>query len=978
MSVTFARWRTGLTPVLFFVLVLVARPAHAQFIVRSWLPWQTIETEHFAFHYPTQLEPWTRAIASRIEAIDSAVSHVVGYTPREKTQIVVDDPYEVPNGSAWPYLNQPLIMLWASAPTPRDDIGEFRTWGDMLVSHEFAHIAHLTRPSRNGGMRRLWEALPIDLGPIALRAPRWAIEGYATYVEGRVSGSGRPFGTWRAAFLRQWALEGQLPRYEQLDAWGAYEGGEFAYLAGSAFLEWLVERHGDSSLVDVWKRLSAKQNRGFDEAFAGVFGEGPATLYGRFSADLVAKAAEAARAIRAAGADTGSIEQRLTRSTGDPAISPDGQRIAVVVRSATLPSRVVIWRTAPEPDTGRARRDSLLRARDPEDVPARPIYPPPKRPLAVLRSPGASYESPRFLRDGRVLVWKSTPRGDGSYSSDLFIWDPRRRSIDRVTHDASLSDADPAADGNAAYATKCRRGWCDLVSVDLRTGAVTSLAEGSPTRSFYRPRIRPGGGDAVVSMHEGSKWRLALLEAETRTVRVLDLADDANRYDAAWVSPTQIVAVAEHGGVANLETFDVTDLRPTQLTSVTGAAVAPEPQPRSNNVWFLSLYSRGYDLRRVDVAVPRARASVALSPSLAPAAPPAPTSVPVFATNAVSEPKSFGFGPRLFRWIPQPYVDADGGSAALTLTSRDVIGRSEISVTAADGDAATWRGANIAATWSGRLPGLRVQGFAAGQRLTDSRSPIASFVSASDSAARRLDTRLAGGIAYLDGSYSFETWSARYRVGGSAVQLRDALVDSSARAGGRLFAFGDAGVSLVQRGDGATLSESVGANVTSGRTFDSPFTRGSASAGIALSGSRVPVPISATATYGRTGDGTPLFERFALGGGPSVVLDRLLLSQRWSMPVLPTETTIGSSALAYRVNVASAPFVWYWWAGSTTPAGEPFRTWHRVAGVEWSQSTPAIVPAGTPAARAQVGVGESLDPPFRRRFRAYLNLVINP
>jgi LacI family transcriptional regulator len=39
---------------------------------------------------------------------------------------------------------------------------------------------------------------------------------------------------WRAAFLRQWALEGQLARYEQLDSGAGYEGGEFAYLAGSA------------------------------------------------------------------------------------------------------------------------------------------------------------------------------------------------------------------------------------------------------------------------------------------------------------------------------------------------------------------------------------------------------------------------------------------------------------------------------------------------------------------------------------------------------------------------------------------------------------------------------------------------------------------------------------------------------------------------------------------------------------------------
>src|SRR5207237_3739708 len=113
-------------------LALPSREARAQFVVRSWLPWRTIETDHFSFHYPAQLEAWTRAVAARIEAIDTAVSRVVGYAPTPKTQIVVDDPYEIPNGMAWPFLDRPVINLWASPPSPRDDIGEFRAWGEML------------------------------------------------------------------------------------------------------------------------------------------------------------------------------------------------------------------------------------------------------------------------------------------------------------------------------------------------------------------------------------------------------------------------------------------------------------------------------------------------------------------------------------------------------------------------------------------------------------------------------------------------------------------------------------------------------------------------------------------------------------------------------------------------------------------------------------------------------------------------------
>ncbi len=367
------------------LLLATAFPARAQFVVRSWLPWRTIETRHFAFHYPLPLEEWTRHIAERADAIDSAVTHVVGFTPPTKTDVVVDNPYSIANGSAWPFLQGPIINLWATPPDPRDDIGEFRDWGEMLVSHEFGHIAHLTRPSRSPGFAQLWRLLPVQVGPIAERSPRWVIEGYATFIEGRVTGSGRPHGVWRPALLRELALEGQLPRYESLNSSGAFEGGSFAYLAGSAFLEWLADQHGDSSLILVWRRLSARQNRSFDDAFRGVYGEGPATLYGRFTVDITQRALAARREMGVKG-DTGAIVQRLSWYTGDPAISPDGKRVAIVLRSQTLPSRVVVWNSAAEPDSARGRRDSILLARDSADVPAKSIYPPPKRVLASLRT----------------------------------------------------------------------------------------------------------------------------------------------------------------------------------------------------------------------------------------------------------------------------------------------------------------------------------------------------------------------------------------------------------------------------------------------------------------------------------------------------------------------------------------------------------------------------------------------------------------
>lgn len=973
-----ARVRTGTLPVLFHsciagLVVALSCPtnASAQFVVRSWLGWRTIETPHFAFHYPVELEAWTQQIAARVESIDTAVARVVGYVPANRTHIVVDDPYAISNGSAWPFLNQPVINLWATPPDPRDDIGEYRDWGEMLVTHEFTHIAHLTRPSRNPFTRRLWETLPVDVGPIALRSPRWAIEGYATYVEGRVTGSGRPHGTWRPALLRQWALEGQLPRYEQLDASSAFAGGEFAYLAGSAFLEWLVQRHGDSTLIDVWRRLSARQNRTFDAAFDGVFGESPRAMYGRFSVDVTARALEAERAIRAAGTrDTGEIVQRMAWSTGDPAISRDGRRIALVQRSPTMPSRVIVWSTASEPDTGRARRDSSLLARDPQDVPARSIYPPAKKTLAMLKSRGgAPYEGPRFFRDGRVLLWRFTSRGDGSLVPDLYIWDVQRRSVRRVTHGASLRDADPTPDGRSAVATRCRSGWCDLVSVDLERGTVTTLLPGNSTASFYRPRISPDGAKVAVGVHTADGWRASIVTLRDQS-RVDVRPVTANEYDASWTGTSALVLVSEDGGVANIERLDLATGAMQSLTHVTGAAVAPETNPADSSVWFLSLYSRGYDLRRV-AAPPMTAGAATLAERLSPAAPVSPAATPGFAPNSVTAPRSFDLGARQFRWIPQPELDADGAGGALGLFSGDVIGRSEVLGTIAIGDKATWRGGALSFLWRGSRPGFRVQLFDAVQRLSESRAHAAL--------SSALDARIAGGALAIDGTYSYDTWASHYRFGGSVGRLRVdvpsiGLIGPTSQ---RNIAFGDGALTFVQRGDHSSLTESISANMAGGRSLEAQFTRGVVSATLATSGAAV-IPITATASYGRTNNDAPIFEQFSVGGIASPLIDRALLAQRFAMPVLPSGISINSSAFAYRVALDTRPLALYLYSGSTAPAGRRFVTWNRVIGADWSASVPAIPIAGTPAARGIIGVGESLDAPFRKRVRAYVGLVLQP
>ena len=428
-----------------------------------------------------------------METVADAVNAIVGNSPSARITVIVEDPSNVANGFALPFMEGPVIFLWPTPPSPSPTFGAHRGWGEALAVHEYGHIAHLTFPSRNPRERFFWKLLPTQLSPVARKAPAWVIEGYATLIEGQLTASGRPYSAGRASVLRQWALEGRFPTYGQLNGSATFLGGNMRYLVGSAFFEWLQQRKGDSSLVHVWRRMSARQDRSFEEAFAGVFGAFPSELYGAFTVDVMDRALQVRSRLRDAGLVEGTLIQRLSGGTGEPAVSPDGRRVAIALRSLTGPSRLVVWETRPAPDTARQRARARARRLDSLDVPAFDSFPPPRRAVATLHpASGRSHEQPRWMPDGvNVLVTRDEPAPNGITRPDLFRWDTRTGEVTRITREASVRQADPSPDGREAVAVRCHAGACSVVVISLQSGAWRVLAAGNPELVWHRPRTAP-------------------------------------------------------------------------------------------------------------------------------------------------------------------------------------------------------------------------------------------------------------------------------------------------------------------------------------------------------------------------------------------------------------------------------------------------------------------------------------------------------
>jgi len=333
-------------------------------------PWLTFTTAHYRIHCPKAFEAFGREVAGQVEGIHAQYLGLIGFVSDQPIDILILDPVMDSNGMAFPLLRRPHVVLWKTAPEPDSVIGHHRGWPELLLTHELGHMHHLLRPSRKPTLLERWSAV---VGPIPMKAPRWVIEGYATLIEGKLTGSGRPHSAFRAAVLRQWALEGKLPTYEALSGAGGFMGGSMAYLGGSAYLAWLETKTADpKALQTLWTRLAGK--RDFEPAFLATFGFSPRNGYQRFCAELTHTALELERRAKAEGLREGELVTQLNGMVSNLAVSPDGTKLMAQVIDPGKPG-LYVWDLKAEPPKPKAKDAD----EPPDHAPAVPVLPPYRR-----------------------------------------------------------------------------------------------------------------------------------------------------------------------------------------------------------------------------------------------------------------------------------------------------------------------------------------------------------------------------------------------------------------------------------------------------------------------------------------------------------------------------------------------------------------------------------------------------------------------
>lgn len=901
------------------LLLLAAPPAAAGRRQAPHAPWATIATAHYRIHYPSGeaagFAPFAREVASRIEGIHAEVVRWVGYEARGPVHVVLRDPVGEANGMAFPLLSAPWVELWRTPPESDSAIGFHRGWADLLVAHELAHVHHLARPQEEPTFVERLAALPV--GPVALKAPRWVTEGYATLVEGRVTGSGRPFSPYRAAVLRAFALAGRLPEYGSLSRTGGYRRGGMAYLVGSAFLEWLERRQGgDPELLPrFWRQLSSPERRGFGTAFRATFGDPPDVLYDRFRAEVTHDALALERRMGSEGLREGEPWARVEGEVTDLSVSPDGQFLLLRDLTPRAPGLALYDLAAPPAgeEAARRRRDEGL----PEDLPEVP----PRR-EAIHRLPrldGAVPEKPSFRADGTVRFLLRLPDAEGVLERRPHVWRPGE-GVREALSGVDLPPAGPLSverEASGAFVT---------------IGAARLALPFDPVGPF---RLDASGEFVYGAAAVGGIWNV---------VRA---------------------AVLDAAGSPRLGDLEL-------LTRTTTAAWGPAPSPDGKSLFFLRLTARGTEVRRLDLspggtplpapapAVPGPfTVATVLPPPVAAGSLPAPVEPPPSGPYRIGDSTRIG-------WRSGASVSPSGTSYELGAGGSDLLGHLSWQALGALGDAAGPRGAAVSATSRAFSAAPSATLFTALERPSAQR-----FVPAQGSDRQRTGAAL---------SFRWESLGrTRLSVEPHGGVERISPAEGASPPTTRLLAGATASVSRgFSRGERWGVRLTAAGTAQAGATGGDGWCLGRLAAGLRV---RTPVvPLEAVAEGGAIG-GTPgRDDLFRLGGSTTGLVPDALQAPLVAQTALPSWLATGDRLLRLRVSAGRWLRVYLehtavWGSGADRA---PFQ---RVAGLEAVLDAADLVPQAVwrvGRLSLTAGVHRTLDGEMKGRTVATLGLLTRP
>lgn len=554
-------------------MLLLALPLAGQYEPHHpELEWQTLETEHFVFHFHEGTEWSVRTAMEVAETIYPYVTGLYDWEPRERTHIIIQDTDDYANGGAYYFDNK--ILIWAS-PLEFDLRGNHQ-WMWNVLTHEFSHIVSLgasmkypiTIPmfylqwiDREKPMKEniiLEYPKGIASVPIANSiVPMWWAEGVAQYQYENAHHD-----TWdshRDMILRDAALNNSVMSWGQIGHFGHPGiGNEAVYNTGYAFASYLAERYGSGIHAEIAKAARNKLRVSFNGILGDVTGVKGKELYNDFTDHIQQDYLNS----------TGTIREHLqegetlfSEGPGNflPLWSPDGDRF---VFHSSKGFDYISYNYLYSLEDGNAKMISRDRVR------------------------GNAAWSP----DGNILYFAQLQKADiyGSTWFDLMAYDFRTEKCTQLTENARIYSVSTDSTGGM-YVIRVHDGTHNIYRYETETSSMTALTDFTKGEQIYIMQSDPQGNYIYFDMavnHGRDIYRLDLHSGDIEPL-VFDIRHD-NRTPFITNNGKNLYYASDRSGIFNIYRLDLTsqDTGSELMTNVRGAAMYPAVHPQNDTLVY--------------------------------------------------------------------------------------------------------------------------------------------------------------------------------------------------------------------------------------------------------------------------------------------------------------------------------------------------------------------------------------------------------
>lgn len=562
------------------------------------LAWYTIETPHFRVTYHSGIEEVAQHVANVAEGMYGTMSASVGWSPNERTEIVLTDYNESANGSA-SALPYNAMRLLVTAPEDMSPLGDVDDWYLELVTHEYTHVLHTDQIR---GIPAIVNAvLGKTLAPNQVQ-PKWILEGLGVYHESARTSGGRLRNTQWDMFMRTDVLNDNVATIDQLsNTVRRWPQGNLYYLYGSYFMSWIAETYGEEAL----RRMAADYGSqivpwGFNRSIRRATGSTFIEMYPAWIESMQREYGAVAAEVRAKGIR-------------------EGVRITHHGQVARFP-RWIPKGTWPEHEGGLLyyRDDEHLRpgqwalpvTRDANGRVIR-IVENEKKAEHIARTAGESMAS--FLPDGSAVFSAQEYAKNVFVYGDLEKLEPRAKSSFglpdggriRLTHALRAQDPAVSPDGRRVVFNVNKAGTRSIHIANLGNDGIHDMRPLVPSafmEQAFSPAWSPDNDHVAYSIWKRGGYRdIRVVSTKDGTYKDL-VTDRAVDGDPAYSHDGRFLYFhSDRTGIPNVFAWEVGTDRFFQVTNVLTGAYMPQPSPDGKTLAYVGYTTQGFDLFAMEI-----------------------------------------------------------------------------------------------------------------------------------------------------------------------------------------------------------------------------------------------------------------------------------------------------------------------------------------------------------------------------------------